>query len=270
MHWCLPSVRVTGSWTAAPVGWRPARLICRAWPYSRGLRWRVALAGEEPDLAALAHMFPSGRFRRPRRGRDLPDRTRLTMRRPGQARASPSPRVAPQSRRRPRPLQTGDYWHVTLSVASVTLTPHRTPTSWPVPSPRRSRPVGRLGQGETRTATWCRGRASARSMLARSTSDPALHEALRWMGAPVGPDWAHLWKAFEFLRHAAGGSGDDLVNRWGATRDDIDSFRSSANDPAISGDLGGEARRWVEPGPSRSRSFPPDLSPGVAQTLRRQ
>ena len=69
----------------------------------------------------------------------------------------------------------------------------------------------------------------------RSMSDEALRESLRWMGAPGGPNWAHLWKSFETLRRAAGGTRA-LADRCGVTLDEIDAFKASANDPAISGD----------------------------------
>ena len=82
-------------------------------------------------------------------------------------------------------------------------------------------------------------------ILKRSTTDPALAEALRWMGTMDGPNWAHLWKAFEVLRKA---TGDDLAlsRRCRVTEDEIRSFRSSANDPTISGD---DARHAVQTRP---------------------
>lgn len=217
------------------------------------MRWRVTLAGDEPDLAALARMFPTGPVY------VVQDEGETFLMGPSldaETGASEAYTLAEgwlrQVNGAATALRPGDYWHVTLSDRiSDADAPHNTYVmAGAAYGVARALMVASAEVRDSDGNLVPQPPPPGPDMLARSTSDPALHEALRWMGAPGGPDWAHLWKAFEFMRHAAGGSGDDLVNRCSVTSDEIDSFRSSANDPTISGDLARHSVQLSPPAPA--------------------
>ena len=88
-------------------------------------------------------------------------------------------------------------------------------------------------------------------------TDPDLAKAIEWMGRPTETNWHDLWKAFEVLRHAAGGNRP-FAARFGLNQADLLSFRSSANDPETSGD---HARHAVQTGP---KGAPMSLDEGRA------
>lgn len=213
------------------------------------MRWRVTLEGDQPDLINLAHWFPTGpvhvvgdddgthlmghHLDAQNTVGDAYVRAEYWLRQiNGTAMALRSgdyrpARLAGQINDLDRPQDTyvmAGTIHMVTRVHVVVVGEVRDADGNLMPQPP---PPGPL-------------------ILSRSTNDPALAEALRWMGAPDGPNWAHLWKAFEVLRDAAGGARD-VSERCKVSVGEIESFRSSANDPSISGD---EARHVVQTRPA--------------------
>lgn len=213
----------------------------------RGVRWQIQLDGDGPDLDMLAQLFPSGDLYVVQEdgATFLAGRTLDALSEPGDARALAEellPRIngaalALEGDFRPVHLagrmrdadnpQNGYALAITAEasaranvVATVTVTDAEGNVRPPPPPP--GPPL----------------------MLAAGT-DPVLAEALRWMGAADGPSWADLWKSFETLRQAAGGE-KALVARCGVAHAEVESFRTSANDPTISGD---RARHAVQTRP---------------------
>jgi hypothetical protein len=212
------------------------------------MRWRVTLEGEQADLDNLVRWFPTGPVCVVRdddgthlMGPDLDAETTA-----GDAYA-----LAEQWLRQingtATALRGGDYWPVRLA-SRISDVDRPQDTYVMAGTAHAVARVHAVVAGETRDANGNLVPPPPEPgpvILGRSITDPALAEALRWMGAPDGPNWAHLWKAFEVLRKAAGGSAADLSTRCGVTVDEIDSLRSSANDPTISGD---DARHAVQQG----------------------
>ena len=75
-------------------------------------------------------------------------------------------------------------------------------------------------------------------------------EALTRFASGTALDWYQLWKVWEIIREDMGGRNAIVRHGW-VTDDDIDAFRASVNDPAISGD-GARHARHQRSNPPRS------------------
>lgn len=77
--------------------------------------------------------------------------------------------------------------------------------------------------------------------------DPDVADALRALGQPDPLDWYDIYKVWEIVEHAVGGSGQVQRRGW-ATKADINRLTASANHPGISGDEARHARSKSPPG----------------------
>jgi hypothetical protein len=93
--------------------------------------------------------------------------------------------------------------------------------------------------------------------------DPDVADVLRALGQPDPLDWYDIYKAWEIVEHAVGGSPQVAARGW-ATMADIDRLTASANHPGISGDEARHARMRGTPGPSRAMT----MSEGAALVRR--
>lgn len=84
--------------------------------------------------------------------------------------------------------------------------------------------------------------------LAEQDADVA--DVLRVLGQPGSLDWYDIYKIWEIVEHAVGGSRQVVARGW-VTKADIDRLTASANHPGISGDEARHARMSGAPGPSR-------------------
>lgn len=80
--------------------------------------------------------------------------------------------------------------------------------------------------------------------------DPDVADALRVLGQAGPLDWYDIYKAWEIVEQAVGGSKQVDAKGW-ATAAEINRLTASANHPGISGDEARHARMKGSPGPSR-------------------
>ena len=80
--------------------------------------------------------------------------------------------------------------------------------------------------------------------------DPDAADVLRVLGQPGPLDWYDIYKAWEIVEHAIGGSNQVEARGW-ATKADINRLTASANHPGISGDEARHARMKGSPSSSR-------------------
>ena len=85
--------------------------------------------------------------------------------------------------------------------------------------------------------------------LAEQEADVA--DALRVLGQPEELDWYDIYKVWEIVEHAAGGTQQVVARGW-AAKSDIARLKASANHPGISGDNARHARMTGMPGPNRA------------------
>jgi hypothetical protein len=88
--------------------------------------------------------------------------------------------------------------------------------------------------------------------LAEQNADVA--DVLRVLGQPGSLDWYDIYKAWEIVEHAVGGSRQVVARGW-TTKADIDRLTASANHPGISGDEARHARMPGNPGPNRAMTM---------------
>jgi hypothetical protein len=77
--------------------------------------------------------------------------------------------------------------------------------------------------------------------------DSEVADALRVLGQPDPLDWYDIYKVWEIVEHAVGGSRQVEKRGW-VTKADIDRLTASANHPGISGDEARHARMKGTPG----------------------
>ncbi|HEY3954611.1 MAG TPA: hypothetical protein VGM53_14655 [Streptosporangiaceae bacterium] len=82
--------------------------------------------------------------------------------------------------------------------------------------------------------------------------DPDVADALRILGQPEPLDWYDLYKAWEIVEQAVGGSRQVAARGW-ASKADLDRLTCSANHPGISGDSARHAR--MDGTPKRSMTM---------------
>ena len=80
--------------------------------------------------------------------------------------------------------------------------------------------------------------------------DPDVADVLRVLGQPGPLDWYDIYKVWEIVEQAIGGSKQVEARGW-ATEADINRLTASANHPGISGDEARHARMKGSPNPSR-------------------
>jgi len=88
--------------------------------------------------------------------------------------------------------------------------------------------------------------------LAEQDADVA--DVLRVLGQPAPLDWYDIYKAWEIVEHALGGSRQVVAQGW-VTKADIDRLTASANHPGISGDEARHARMSGTPGSNRTMTM---------------
>jgi hypothetical protein len=88
--------------------------------------------------------------------------------------------------------------------------------------------------------------------LAEQDADVA--DVLRVLGQPGSLDWYDIYKAWEIVEHAGGGSRQLVARGW-VTKADIGRLTASANNPGISGDEARHARMSGTPGPNRTMTM---------------
>ena len=76
--------------------------------------------------------------------------------------------------------------------------------------------------------------------------DPDVADVLRVLGQPGPLDWYDIYKAWEIVERAMGGSNQVEARGW-ATMADINRLTASANHPGISGDEARHARMKGSP-----------------------
>jgi hypothetical protein len=81
--------------------------------------------------------------------------------------------------------------------------------------------------------------------LALASTHPDVAEVLEIMGRALPLNWDDLWKVFEIVREAV--KPDTIVTLSWTTAADLDSFKESANHPAVSGEEARHARRPEQP-----------------------
>lgn len=204
------------------------------------MRWRVSLAGEQPDLFSLVRMFPMGTVY------VVQDDDGTYLMGPGldvETQAGEAYQLAERWLRQingaATALRSGDYWHVALGdrICDADAPQNVYVMAGAATAVARALSIAEVQVIDADGQVVPPPPSPGPDILSRSMNDPALAEALRWMGTPGGPDWAHLWKAFEMLRYTVGDTSEALSKRCGVTLDEIGSFRSSANHPTISGDM---------------------------------
>lgn len=87
-----------------------------------------------------------------------------------------------------------------------------------------------------------------------ANQDPDVADALRALGQPDPLDWYDIYKVWEIVEHAVGGSGQVQKMGW-ATKADINRLTASANHPGISGDEARHARYKGSPGANLSMTM---------------
>jgi hypothetical protein len=90
--------------------------------------------------------------------------------------------------------------------------------------------------------------------VALAEQDANVADVLRILGQPGSLDWYDIYKAWEIVEHAAGGSRQAVARGW-VTKADIDRLTASANHPGISGDKARHARMSGTPGPNRTMTM---------------
>ena len=83
--------------------------------------------------------------------------------------------------------------------------------------------------------------------LKLAEQEESVATALRILGRPEPLDWYDLYKLWEIVEHAVGGTSQVVAQGW-ATKADIGRFTASANHPGISGDQARHARLKGVPG----------------------
>ena len=204
-------------------------------PYLGPMTWQVYLQGAQVDLDALARMFSTGPLHVAQSDSgtylagdelDAPADVSGAYNKAKERLAlinGAAGSLAPQSYQPVDVLNVrDDDTNTTYAMAQATLTTRSTmfalatvmgPDGRPVPAPPPAGP----------------------DLIKWAMTDPDLAKAIEWMGRPTETNWHDLWKAFEVLRHAAGGNRP-FAARFGLNQADLLSFRSSANDPETSGD----------------------------------
>jgi hypothetical protein len=90
--------------------------------------------------------------------------------------------------------------------------------------------------------------------LKLANHDPDVADALRALGQPDPLDWYDIYKVWEIVEHAVGGSGQVQRMGW-ASKADINRLTASANHPGISGDEARHARYKGSPGANLSMTM---------------
>jgi hypothetical protein len=88
--------------------------------------------------------------------------------------------------------------------------------------------------------------------LAEQDADVA--DVLPVLGQPGSLDWYDIYKAWEIVEHAVGGSRQVVARGW-VTKADIDRLTASANHPGISGNEARHTRMSGTPGPNRTMTM---------------
>ncbi len=90
--------------------------------------------------------------------------------------------------------------------------------------------------------------------LRLAEQDPNIADALRILGQPDPLDWYDIYKIFEIVQNAVGGTKEIEKRGW-ATAADLNRLTASANHPGISGDEARHARMKGTPGPDKGMSI---------------